>query len=229
MNIVILGENCIDILKKLDSFGKKPGNKVVSIYGDLISVTNYIKSNELDMLIINNDYNEYEKYKIIDYLKKYRPKVKIALIYNSAKEVVELYNKGIFVNRVINKKISSNELERNIVEIYENSENGDIIISRLLDKFEFNRSSIGYHYIVESLNYCVNAKIKQTPKINKMYEILADEKYNANQINWNIRKALNSMNRLTEKEVMKKYFAFNYYPTPKEFLNRILDIYYKVH
>ena len=215
------------MLEKLVNLGEI--FNVVQIYGDLKSVNNYIKDNPVDMLIFDEDYDSFELERIIDYIKRYRPKIKIAVIYNDSSVIVKLYNKGIIVNKAIKNNIETDDLRELLLNLNTSSLSGDVLITRLLDQFDFNKTNIGYHYIVECLNYCIDSKLKQIPKLKKMYEIVSDDIYSPNQINWNVRKAINSMNRLTDENTIKKYFAYNILPTPKEFLNRMLDIYYRIH
>ena len=215
------------MLEKLVNLGEI--FNVVQIYGDLKSVNNYIKDNPVDMLIFDEDYDSFELERIIDYIKRYRPKIKIAVIYNDSNVIVKLYNKGIIVNKAIKNNIETEDLRELLLNLNTSSLSGDVLITRLLDQFDFNKTNIGYHYIVECLNYCIDSKLKQIPKLKKMYEIVSDDIYSPNQINWNVRKAINSMNRLTDENTIKKYFAYNILPTPKEFLNRMLDIYYRIH
>ena len=215
------------MLEKLVNLGEI--FNVVQIYGDLKSVNNYIKDNPVDMLIFDEDYDSFELERIIDYIKRYRPKIKIAVIYNDSNVIVKLYNKGIIVNKAIKNNIETEDLRELLLNLNTSSLSGDVLITRLLDQFDFNKTNIGYHYIVECLIYCIDSKLKQIPKLKKMYEIVSDDIYSPNQINWNVRKAINSMNRLTDENTIKKYFAYNILPTPKEFLNRMLDIYYRIH
>lgn len=45
-------------------------------------------------------------------------------------------------------------------------------------------------------------------------------------LGWNISKCIRTMNGITNKSILEKYFPYNNFPSPKIFLNEILDKYY---
>lgn len=101
-------------------------------------------------------------------------------------------------------------------------------IIKFLDKFSFNKSTKGYYYILECLNLCIEEDKKLIINMGNLYEKVSniDKKHRAMSICWNISKAVQSMNKLTNENVMKRYFPYNLTPSPKIFLNEILQIYY---
>ena len=50
---------------------------------------------------------------------------------------------------------------------------------------------------------------------------------NSDLIEWNISKSIKIMNKYTKTETLEKFFPYNQYPSPKIFLNEVLDRYYK--
>lgn len=98
-------------------------------------------------------------------------------------------------------------------------------IEKFLNIFEFNKSSHGYKYIIDLLDICIDEKYSYVPALNKLYDKIALKYENATSknIGWNIEKTLNKMKLMTESKIIDKYFGFP--PSPKIFLEAILDMY----
>lgn len=120
---------------------------------------------------------------------------------------------------------------RNIVLILESSKQSNKLTT-LLNNFYFNKSSLGYVYLSDCLNFCIKQKITYVSKIREIYkniEIKNNNEVSLSQIEWNISKSIRTMKNLTSKEILNKYFPYNPSPSPKEFINGILYIYYNLY
>ena len=92
-------------------------------------------------------------------------------------------------------------------------------ITKQLEIFEFNKKSIGYQYLVESLMYtCQNSNFLNNMETN-LFPLVAEKFKNKNGINikWSIQKAMKSMIRYTPTLEIKKIF-FETIPTVKIFI-----------
>lgn len=101
-----------------------------------------------------------------------------------------------------------------------------IKLQDILSEFAFNRTSRGFHYLVECLNEIIRNPIYLRNIEKSVYTIIA-HKYNYNNINkikWCIEKTLKSMVRFTDDKVLKKYFSHNSNITPKYFMIHIYNI-----
>ena len=112
----------------------------------------------------------------------------------------------------LNCEISDNNLQTNIIKI--------------LNEFDFNKSSLGYLYIIDSIKYCLkrpccinNLEKDLYPHIAKMHQIS-----NSLKVKWAIDKSLNSMFRYTKTDILKKYFSDTKKISSKLFIKKIIDI-----
>ena len=117
------------------------------------------------------------------------------------------------------KKISNNSIK---------NESKKRIIS-LLNNFNFNKSSVGYTYLIDILNFCIENEIKYINNLKNIYQKL-ELKYNKNlsykKIEWNIEKSIRTMNNYTDPLILNKYFYYTNFPSSKVFINGLLYIYY---
>ena len=95
------------------------------------------------------------------------------------------------------------------------------LIDNELSNFNFNKTSIGYTYLVK----CIMEVLEEQDKLNNIERDLFPcvakslKIKNPQTIKWNIRKLIDSMVRYTDREVILKYFnTYSKNPTPKLFL-----------
>ena len=102
-------------------------------------------------------------------------------------------------------------------------------VTKIINYFCFNKSNLGYSYILQCINYCVSNNIHCINRVNDIYKSIAYKENidNPKQIKWNVDKAIKVMYRLTETDKLEKVFPYGECITPKLFFNEILDIYYK--
>ena len=67
-------------------------------------------------------------------------------------------------------------------------------------KINFNKSNLGFNYIIDCLSICVNNNYHFIPKMNILYEQLINNNYYINRsfnaVKWNISKAVQTMTKL---------------------------------
>ncbi|CCY70952.1 two component transcriptional regulator AraC family [Clostridium sp. CAG:921] len=95
----------------------------------------------------------------------------------------------------------------------------------ILSKFNFNRKSIGYSYIIEIFKICFLEGCVPTPFEGKVYTKLAktNNLKRSDTIKWNIEKSINSMKKTTDKEILEYYFD-RLKITPKTFIHVVFDL-----
>ena len=99
-------------------------------------------------------------------------------------------------------------------------------LKTVLDKFEFNKSSNGYVYLLE----CLTEILKNPQKLNNIkssvYTVVS-AKHGLDKIDrvkWCIIKSLKSMCRYTDKNILLKHFVDDTKITPKNFMLEIYNI-----
>ena len=95
-----------------------------------------------------------------------------------------------------------------------------------LNMFNFNKTSNGYKYLVECLEYCYNEPLLLKNMEKELFGKVADENNlnNTNIVKWSIHKAIVSMERYTDSNIILKYFPYTKNPTSKVFISRIEEI-----
>ena len=73
-------------------------------------------------------------------------------------------------------------------------------------------------------------KYRNVYKIKDLYKEVSLNNNTISELNmsWNISKSIQTMSKLTDNRILEKYFHSNTLPTPKIFINQILDMYYKL-
>ena len=127
-----------------------------------------------------------------------------------------------FINCVLLKPIDIKTVYKDILYIIENrkTKNKIKVIEKILNEFDFNKSSKGYTYLMEAVIRIIDNPEDLTDIENNIYKMLAN-KYNLeniNKIKWCIIKTINAMNRFTENEKLEKYFPKHRKITPKCFM-----------
>jgi len=105
--------------------------------------------------------------------------------------------------------------------------------NKILDIFNFNTSSIGYHYLLEGLVLFTNINSSSIHfEFNLKNDFYKNIYYkhniqNINRIQWSIDKTISSMIKYTPKSTLKIFFPNTNKPSSKLVITKILDIYYK--
>ena len=132
------------------------------------------------------------------------------------------------IKSVLIKPIDMKEVYNKVEYLLEQREKEKITlnIKKILDNFEFNKTSNGYTYIVECLNEIVDEPLNLRNIENVLYKKVASRHFNNNSHNvkWNIDKSLASMCRYTEKNILQRYFGNINNITAKKFLREIYDV-----
>ncbi len=215
---LLLVDNDIDNIKFL-----------INTLGDLFYKKVYISK----ICLSFDDTTEIKDYSLFDILIINENNIDAKDIYTLLENTKECRNTIIMISDEQHIHINSNFYLTNnvygVINILNNLYNKEDIRTKNLEKilniFEFNKSNIGYKYIIDLLNLCIDEKCTHIPTLNKIYDKIA-YKYNlssSKNIGWNIEKSINNMKTMTDYRIINKYFGFP--PSPKIFLEIILDMY----
>lgn len=99
-----------------------------------------------------------------------------------------------------------------------------------LNKFKFNRTSLGYKYLRIAIKYGIQDELLIEDLINKLYakiekELMIDRK----KVKWNIEKSIETMFINTDIKYVTNYFYIEEYEkvTPKLFITTIVENYFR--
>lgn len=99
-------------------------------------------------------------------------------------------------------------------------------IEKELSVFDFNKSSIGYRYLVE----CLLLAYKDSHLLNNIEKDLFSQVAkifgikNTQAVKWSMQKAIKSMIKYTDSQKIHQYFSFNQTPSLKLFITTIHKI-----
>lgn len=179
-----------------------------------------LKNCNYNILLINEKLLNTKKIKkILEKNNIVKNNIQIVILSNK-----ELYNIGLNVYFSKNIKSAINLISN----LYSKEISVNYEIEKFLNIFQFNKSNIGYTYIINFLNICIAENYSFIPTLNELYDKIALS-YNlktSRHIGWNIEKSINNMRKITSKQVLSKYFG-DILPSPKLFLEVILKMYYK--
>lgn len=211
------------------------GIKIVQICNDGEKALNYIMNKEIDVILLDLNIPKVNGIEILEKMKENNIKSKIIIISGETNLIVEIISRKLSVNQILVKPFHLEELINSlndiISDLFEGEDdiknNGNKVLE-LLNEFNFNKSNIGYTYIIDCLQYCIKRKYTFIPHIKDLYRDVAKQynKISYTNVSWNISKSIQMMNRLTEKNILNKFFPYNNTPSPKTFLNEILNMYY---
>ena len=185
---------------------------------------NYILENTFDVIIVNVNLINLDIFNLINEINKKDNTTKLIAIYESIKYKIDDINKIVYKH--FYKPFDLSNLSNCLLNLTNNYTLNKV--ENLLDTFNFNKSNIGYHYILDCLNYCVEKNYKNIQNMKELYKKIANINNitNSDSIGWNIEKSINIMNKNTDRNIILKHF--NFYPSPKLFLNTILLEYYDI-
>lgn len=191
-----------------------------------------IQDTKYDVIILNLNMTKSNPYFFLNKLKEKNILQKTITISNiSKKDLTRLTNNYQEIFNNFSFPLDLNSVHKSIKKMYINIKKGKKIrknITNILNIFNFNKSSLGYSYIIDCLNICISKGYKRLPKMNTICNEIAKQNNltSSKTIDWNIQKAIKNMRIYTDSSVLNKYFSFE--PSTKIFLNEILSIYYRI-
>lgn len=238
LKVLIVDDNYEYLEYLFNELGDNISNKlkIVKICNDGEKALNYIMTEKIDIILLDLNIPKINGIEILEKIKANEIKTDVIVITGEPSFLIEMINKNLPVRKSLLKPFDISNLTDILEEIVkERLENPKIKIEKLdsiLNNFCFNKSNLGYSYILDCLNICIEQNYTFIPKMNILYQnILSNKKYNkisTSIINWNISKSIQSMNKLTDPKILEKYFPYNATPSPKIFLNEILKCYYNL-
>lgn len=231
----LLVDDNYDYLESLfNDLGDNLNNKIkiVKICNDGEKALKYITNQKLDIILLDLNILKINGIGILEKIKENNIKTEVIVITGETKSLIEVINKNLPVRKILLKPFKIANLIEILNEIIDEQlgnpkENIEKIIS-ILDNFNINKSTLGFKYILDCLKICIEQNYTFIPQMKILYKQISDKKISESVINWNISKTIQSMNKLTDRSILEKFFPYNVSPSPKIFLNEILAIYYSL-
>lgn len=205
--------------------------KVVKICSNGKKVVECINRYDFDVLLLELDIQQFSGIDILKYMSENNIRKKVIVMSANKKLIMKMIKEKIMITQILIKPFNSVDLMKIILNIFEEKieEDKNTKISQILKIFNFNKTNKGYKYIEDCLKYCIEKNYKYIPQAKKIYKniSLINGNVSQNNIEWNIAKCIQIMNKSTPKEIIGDYFPYTSSPSPKIFMNEILNIYYK--
>ena len=236
LNVLIVDDNYEYLEKAFNEINDKFDDsiKISKICNDGEKALEFIMKENIDIILLDLNLPKIDGIQILEKIKKNRISSKVIVISGEPNLIIDIINKNLEVEHILLKPFKMVDLIDRINKIISvNKENKELEnnkiekIDKLLSNFNFNKCNVGYLYIKDCLNLCVEKKLNFIPQMNSLYKEVSKLYDNIDYANvaWNISKAIQTMNQLTQKEVLNRYFPYNIAPSPKIFLNEMLHIY----
>lgn len=204
---------------------------IIGICSSGDKVLEYILNTKIDIIILELNLPKVGGIDILKELKKRNINIPTIILSKNSDLVFKVIKENINYYKILPKPFDIENLIEILKKISNNSiknESKKRIIS-LLNNFNFNKSSVGYTYLIDILNFCIENEIKYINNLKNIYQKL-ELKYNKNlsykKIEWNIEKSIRTMNNYTDPLILNKYFSYTNFPSSKVFINGLLYIYY---
>ena len=204
--------------------------KITKICTDGESALTYIQNMDVDIVILDLNIPKIDGITILEKIKQKNMNTKVIVISGESDRVLEIIKKNINVNQILIKPFQLNKLIDSIndiaLDLHAIEDKNKVL--NLISEFNFNKSNIGYKYILDCLELCIKREYKSISCMKNLYMDIS-KRYNGvsiQNISWNIYKCIQVMNKLTSDTTMKKYFMYDSKPSPKSFINEILNLYY---
>lgn len=202
--------------------------RIVKICSTGNNVLDCILDNKTDVILLYINIPNTNITKIFDIIYKENIKSKIIILSENSEILTNIIKENSMIYGIFLMPFNIDDLITTLNNLYKNTYiNSNEILENLLSQFEFNKTTIGYNYIVEILEICINENHRYIPIMKKIYDKISKNKSISNSsIGWNIAKTIDNMRKNTNQEIINKYFKFP--PSPKIFLNTILTYYYNI-
>lgn len=201
--------------------------KTIGIASDGQEALKYIEKIKPNIIILDL---QMPKLNGIEFLKRLNDKeIKVILISGDIQLINELFIQDFCnIKKIYIKPFKFYKLKEDFRRLIENTDtwNDEKIMQMIneeLEKFNFNKSSIGYKYLIQ----CIIEVYKNQKRLNNIEKDLLPcvaEKLNVKDsktIKWTLRKMIISMVRYTDTKTIQQYFPYTKNPTTKMFLTMI--------
>lgn len=207
--------------------------KIVNITCSEKEMLKNLNQKNIDVIILNLDIKKENAYNLLNKINEkgmisrtitistendqnaMRLKYKYPKMFFDCKKPVDYKSLSIIINRMYS-----------IIK-YDRYAKTDLI--KILDIFSFNTASVGYKYIVDCLEICINNNYQTVPFLYSICEEIAklNNVPSPQTVNWDMQKSVKYMQLSTDSSILNRYF--NFIPSTKIFLNKVLSIYYNMH
>lgn len=235
--VLIADDELITVKNLFNSLIEK--NKDIHLIGITSNgkeVLEYMKKEQVDILLLDLMMPEMSRIEVLDTLilqkEEYLSKTKIIVISSYLEKLYDENKYREYIYAILPKPYNVDKLLEMIKTISSESENENAInyIKEELSKFNFNKKTIGYKYLMESIYEIISRNQSNFELENDIYKIVA--KINDRkpiQIKWTIDKMINKMFVNTKYNIIQNYFEFNEFqkPTTKSLIQHIISKYYE--
>lgn len=229
LNILVVEDN-LDIAVIISNILNNCSDyKVVGIYKDGREAYNKIILNDVDVVILDLGLPNLDGIEILRKLKGKKDIPKIIVISGDRILLNNIFIEKLPVYYTFIKPFDTNEILKTLDEIKivkKNVMTKESRIGNILRMFNFNTSSLGYKYLLCSIDICIKNGSLIIPIEKNLFSIVAKECgvdcYK--KIKWNIEKSILSMIRYTDENILSSLFGKNERPTPKVFISRIYEV-----
>jgi len=200
--------------------------KIVGICNNEKDALLYLLNGNIDIIILDLDTKNAKI--LLDKILINSIVIKVILISKKTDSIVNIINNNIDIYQFFVKPINITKLIDTLYTFSESPKKIENKLTYLLKDFNFNKNTKGYLYILKCLTFCIENNYTSISSIKDLYKEI-ELKYNnisSSQLEWNISKAIQSMNNCTNKEIMNSFITYNNFPSPKIFINKILNTYY---
>lgn len=232
LKIVIIDDNYAfveSLYNELESKNIKNFN-VLRIFSNGKNALDYILNENIDVILLDLNMPNINGIELIEQIKNANIKTKIITITGDNTLMLELLQKNLNIYKSFMKPFNIEILIDTLNELINtNSNNVRENIINLLDNFYFNKSNIGYSYLIDCLEICIINNYTAMPSSKIIYTKISNiyKKDNYLKVGWNIDKSIKVMNNLTSTNIKEKFFPYGNIPSTKNFINCILDHLYK--
>lgn len=217
-----------NFIEKVYNTVSKSSNKIkiVGICGNEDEAIEFLSNNTVDTIMLDLDMLNPNSNILLKKLKYRIRNIKIISTSSNPESVITVVNYNLNMFHFITKPVDTVELLEtlNKLSLVINSSMNKLEV--LLENFTFNKSTLGYRFIIDSLTYCINSNCNYIANMQNFYPkvvSLYNDEISARKIGWDISKAISTMYDLSDKEVITKYFKTTNKITPKRFFNTILQ------
>ena len=207
-------------------YQEKPENiEIVRIFSDGKQALDYLSKNSIQILLVDLNLPKLNGIELIEEVHKLNQDIHIIVMSGYFHLIKTLKSKNIPIDSYLLKPFNMKEL-MTVLKTIQQTPHTQIDIMQLLDHFYFNKNHIGYFYIIDCLEFCLENHYASMPSSKIVYQYIA-EKHGYNnylKIGWNIDKCIKIMYELTSDEVKQKFFHNALVPSTKHFINAMLRI-----